>query len=288
MSRTSAAEPRPSPTTRPCPAGPDPAGRAGAGEVASVPAMSLLQARNLTVTFGGVHAVRGVDLDVEAGSFVGLIGPNGAGKTTLIDAVTGFVSASAGIVELDGEDITSLTPAARAQRGLVRTFQSLELFEDLTVADNLRVCVETPRWWDPLVDAVRPRRGDEVSEQVAWALDVVGLGDVRAERPSELSHGRRKLVAVARALALRPTLVLLDEPAAGLDTTETARLGEHLRTLPDHGISVLLVDHDMGLVLGTCERVVVLDVGAVIANGPPEQIRADGRVIEAYLGVAHT
>ena len=247
--------------------------------------MSLLRARGLTVTFGGVHAVHAVDLDVAAGELVGLIGPNGAGKTTLIDALTGFVRPSAGSVELDGEDLTPLAPAARAQRGLVRTFQSLELFEDLTVADNLRVCAETPRWWDPLVDAVRPRRG-EAMEQVAWALEVLGLGDVADRRPNELSHGRRKLVAVARALALRPRVVLLDEPAAGLDTSETARLGEHLRTLPEHGVSVLLVDHDMGLVLSTCDRVAVLDVGAVIATGPPEQIRADHRVIEAYLGVA--
>ena len=247
--------------------------------------MSLLRARGLTVTFGGVHAVHAVDLDVAAGELVGLIGPNGAGKTTLIDALTGFVRPSAGSVELDGEDLTPLAPAARAQRGLVRTFQSLELFEDLTVADNLRVCAETPHWWDPLVDAVRPRRG-EALEQVGWALEVVGLGDVADRRPNELSHGRRKLVAVARALALRPRVVLLDEPAAGLDTSETARLGEHLRTLPEHGVSVLLVDHDMGLVLSTCDRVAVLDVGAVIATGPPEQIRADHRVIEAYLGVA--
>ena len=250
--------------------------------------MTLLQARGLTVTFGGVHAVNDVDLDVETGELIGLIGPNGAGKTTLIDAMTGFVPLSSGTVELADADITALTPAARAQRGLVRTFQSLELFEDLTVEDNLRVCVETPHWWDPLVDAVRPRRGNEMPEQVAWALDVVGLADVRTQRPSELSHGRRKLVAVARALALRPTLVLLDEPAAGLDTTETTRLGEHLRRLPGHGISVLLVDHDMGLVLTTCDRVVVLDVGAVIATGPPEQIRTDDRVIEAYLGVAQS
>ncbi|MGK2947388.1 MAG: ABC transporter ATP-binding protein [Acidimicrobiales bacterium] len=247
--------------------------------------MSLLEVRGLTVSFGGVHAVREVDLDVGAGDFIGLIGPNGAGKTTLIDAVTGFAPLAAGAVELAGSDITTLTPAARAQRGLVRTFQSLELFEDLTVEDNLRVCVDRPRWWDPLVDAVRPRRGDGLPEQVAWALEVVGLTDVRSRRPTELSHGRRKLVAVARALALRPSLVLLDEPAAGLDTSETTRLGEHLRRLPEHGISVLLVDHDMGLVLSTCDRVVVLDVGAVIASGPPEQIRADRRVIEAYLGV---
>ncbi|MGK2930391.1 MAG: ABC transporter ATP-binding protein [Acidimicrobiales bacterium] len=250
--------------------------------------MALLRARDLTVTFGGVHALLAVDLDVDEGEFVGLIGPNGAGKTTLIDTITGFVAPTSGNVEFGGEDITAVRPAARAQRGLVRTFQSLELFEDLTVADNLRVCAETPRWWDPLVDAVRPRRGDQVREQVGWALDVVGLGDVGSRRPSELSHGHRKLVAVARALALRPRLVLLDEPAAGLDTSETARLGGHLRSLPDHGISVLLVDHDMGLVLNTCDRVVVLDVGAVIATGPPQEIRNDHRVIDAYLGMTST
>lgn len=246
----------------------------------------MLRTRGLTVTFGGVHAVHDVDLDVAAGSFVGLIGPNGAGKTTLIDAVTGFVTPSAGTVEFEGEDITTLAPSARARLGLVRTFQSLELFEDLSVGDNLRVGAETPRWWDPLVDAVRPRRRDEVAEQVDWALEVVGLVDARSERPSDLSHGQRKLVAVARALALRPALVLLDEPAAGLDSTETARLGEHLRSLTEHGITVLLVDHDMSLVLGVCERIHVLDVGSIIAEGPPGQIRGDDRVIEAYLGVA--
>lgn len=248
--------------------------------------MALLRARDLTVTFGGVRALRDVDLDVESGEFVGLIGPNGAGKTTLIDTLTGFVTPTSGTVELAGEEITTVAPAARAQRGLVRTFQSLELFEDLTVSDNLRVCAETPRWWDPLVDAVRPRRGDQVRERVEWALEVVGLGDVQSRRPSELSHGHRKLVAVARALALRPALVLLDEPAAGLDTSETVRLGQHLRALPEHGISVMLVDHDMGLVLSTCDRVVVLDIGAVIATGPPDQIRTDQRVIDAYLGMA--
>ena len=246
----------------------------------------MLATRGLTVTFGGLHAVDGVDLEVDDGAFVGLIGPNGAGKTTLIDAVTGFVVPSAGSVHFAGDAVTDLPPAERARRGLVRTFQSLELFEDLSVLDNLRVAATPAKWWDPLADAVRPRRGNEPSEQVAWALEVVGLGDAGAARPSDLSHGQRKLVAVARALAGRPRLVLLDEPAAGLDTEETAALGQHLRTLPDHGVSVLLVDHDMGLVLGICDRVVVLDVGAVIADATPDEIRGDAQVVEAYLGAA--
>jgi branched-chain amino acid transport system ATP-binding protein len=247
----------------------------------------VLETTGLTVSFGGVHAVHDVDLAVDEGAFVGLIGPNGAGKTTLIDAITGFVPPSSGTVHFAGADLTSTSPAERAKAGLVRTFQSLELFEDLSVGDNLRVAAEPSRWWDPLTDAIRPRRADPSAvEAVAWALEVVGLTEAVDDVPIDLSHGQRKLVAVARALASRPRLVLLDEPAAGLDSTETALLGEHLRTLPEHGVTVLLVDHDMSLVLGVCDRVVVLDVGSVIADGPPDAIRGDARVVEAYLGTA--
>jgi len=250
------------------------------------PAHPLLEVVGLTVTFGGVHAVHDVDLALDEGSFVGLIGPNGAGKTTLIDAITGFVDPSAGAIRFGGVDLTGASPAARSRAGVVRTFQSLELFEDLTVGDNLRVAAEPPRWWDPLADAVRLRRSDPSADAVTWALEVVGLGDAVDQRPSDLSHGRRKLVAVARALASRPRLVLLDEPAAGLDSVETAQLGERLRSLPAAGVTVLLVDHDMSLVLGVCDRVVVLDTGSVIADGPPDAIRGDARVVEAYLGTA--
>jgi branched-chain amino acid transport system ATP-binding protein len=247
----------------------------------------VLETKGLTVSFGGIHAVDDVDLVVDEGAFVGLIGPNGAGKTTLIDAVTGFVPPTSGTVHFAGVDVTSTSPAERARAGLVRTFQSLELFEDLTVGDNLRVAAEPARWWNPLADAVRPRRVDPSAvEAVAWALEVVGLAGAAGDFPSDLSHGQRKLVAVARALASQPRLVLLDEPAAGLDSTETALLGEHLRTLPEHGVTVLLVDHDMNLVLGVCDRVAVLDVGSVIADGPPDAIRGDARVVEAYLGTA--
>ena len=245
--------------------------------------MPLLAARELTVTFGGVHAVRDVDIEVDAGEFVGLIGPNGAGKTTLIDALTGFVAPSAGTVELRGENITALPPATRARRGLVRTFQSLELFEDLSVADNLRVCAETPRWWDPLLDAVAPRRGQGVGDQVTWALDVLGLNDVRTQRPSELSHGRRKLVAVARALALRPALVLLDEPAAGVPPIETGAIIDTIEKLPAD-IAVLFIEHDMELVFRVAQRITVLVQGAVLVEGPPAQIADDPKVREVYLG----
>jgi branched-chain amino acid transport system ATP-binding protein len=161
----------------------------------------VLRTSGLTVTFGGLHALDGVDLEVPEGAFVGLIGPNGAGKTTLIDAVTGFVGPSGGSVTFAGDDITTLAPAERAGRGLVRTFQSLELFEDLSVRDNLRVAAAPSHWWDPLIDAVRPRRGDDTADAVDWALDVLDLAGVADGRPADLSHGRRKLVAVARALA---------------------------------------------------------------------------------------
>jgi branched-chain amino acid transport system ATP-binding protein len=164
----------------------------------------------------------------------------------------------------------------------VRTFQSVELFADLTGRENLIVAAIPTRWWSPFVDAVAPRRG-RVAD-VDWALAAVGLDDVADAAPHDLSHGRRRLVALARALVSRPRVLLLDEPAAGLDTDETAALGVLLRTLPERGIGVLLVDHDMSLVLSVCAQVVVLDFGHVIAQGPPDAVRRDPEVVRAYLG----
>ena len=187
-------------------------------------------------------------------------------------------------MRLDGEDVTGLAPSARAERGLVRTFQSLELFEDLTVADNLAVAAERQPWWGSLADAVGLSRDSDAAADVAWALSLMGLEDVAGALPSDLSHGSRRLVSVARALAPRPDIVLLDEPAAGLDTSETEALGHHLRALPDAGVTVLLVDHDMSLVLDLCSEITVLDFGQVIASGPPDVIRADEGVVTAYLG----
>jgi branched-chain amino acid transport system ATP-binding protein len=244
---------------------------------------ALLHVDALRVSYGGVIAVDDVDLRVEEGSVVGLIGPNGAGKTSTIDALTGYHAPASGSVTFAGEDITRLKPHTRARRGLVRTFQSVELFDDLTVEENLLVASQRMGVSAALRDLLLPVRKHPRGD-VDWALDLCGLTDVADRYPTELSHGLRKLVGVARALAQKPRLVLMDEPAAGLDTDESEELGRHLAALPQAGVTVLLVDHDMSLVLGICDAVVVLDFGRVIARGTPQEIRADEAVVGAYLG----
>jgi ABC-type branched-subunit amino acid transport system ATPase component len=240
--------------------------------------------QDLTVRFGGVTAVDGVSATVEEGQFVGLIGPNGAGKTTFIDAVTGLVG-STGSVQFGGEEIANSPPHKRIRAGLGRTFQSLELFEDLTVRENMLAGAEKSHWYSPVVDLFRPRADARATENVDEALAFVGLEQYAGAFPPDLSLGQRKLVTVARALASRPRMLLLDEPAAGLDSGESQELGRELLRLRDRGITIFLVDHDMDLVLGVCDHIHVLEFGKLIASGPPAEIRADDRVIHAYLGV---
>jgi branched-chain amino acid transport system ATP-binding protein len=243
----------------------------------------MLETRDLTVTFGGLNANDGVDIVVPTGSFVGLIGPNGAGKTTFIDAITGFVPTSRGTAMFDGRDLLGLPPHRRAGNGLVRTFQSLELFEDLSVEDNLYAAADDPPWWGFLADMVWPTRSRK-NPAVERAIDAMELEEFRDALPQDLSHGQRKLVGVARALAADPKLILLDEPAAGLDTTESQLLGQRLRRFLDGGMTVFLIDHDMGLVLSVCDYIYVLDFGVIIAEGTPKEIREHPDVIRAYLG----
>jgi sulfate-transporting ATPase len=244
-----------------------------------------LDVEDVTVSFGGVRALDGVTLAVHPGEVVGLIGPNGAGKTTLIDAITGYVRPQRGRVALGGADLSAAPAARRAHAGVTRSFQSLELFEDMTVRENLQAASDPRDLAAYLSNLVRREKRD-LPEGAVTAVREFGLEADLGARPPELPYGRRRLVAIARAVATDPAILLLDEPAAGLDDAETAELSTLIRQLADaRGIGVLLVEHDMNLVMGVCDRIVVLNFGTVLGTGTPAEIRAHPEVIAAYLGV---
>ncbi|WP_327432384.1 ABC transporter ATP-binding protein [Streptomyces sp. NBC_01236] len=236
--------------------------------------MESLRVSGVTVSFGGNRALDSVAMTAEPGRITGLIGPNGAGKSTLFDVASGLRRPSSGRVFLDGRDITRLRPSERARRGLARTFQRLELFGRLSVRDNVRVAAEL---------GPERRRADRAVTEILARL---GLTDIADTAPDALPTGVGRLVEVGRALAIRPQVLLLDEPAAGQDGEETERFAALLRSLAADGTAVVLVEHDMSLVMGVCDEVYVLDLGKVIAVGPPEVIRADETVLAAYLGDA--
>jgi ABC-type branched-subunit amino acid transport system ATPase component/branched-subunit amino acid ABC-type transport system permease component len=247
-----------------------------------------LEVQDLSVNFGGVRALDKVSLKLTPGQVVGLIGPNGAGKTTLIDAVTGFIRNYRGTVLLDSKAIDRDRPTRRVRSGVTRSFQSLELFEDLSVADNLRTASEPQDRKAMATDLVKPGR-PKLGVEAAVAVKEFQLEDALNKLPKDLPYAQRRLVAIARSVAGRPSVLLLDEPAAGLDTKSTEELSTLIRRLAtDWGMSILLIEHDVNMVLSTCDEVVVLNFGQRIATGTPDEIRHNPAVIEAYLGSTPT
>src|SRR5215471_14960448 len=237
--------------------------------------MGLLDVQDVTVRFGGLLAVDGASLSVEPGCITGLIGPNGAGKTTLFNVITGLQTPTRGHVTLEGRDITYKRPYKRARLGVARTFQRLEAFGSLTARENVLVALEMRRRW-----ATSKYDMHEVADRL---LDDVGIAAVADKRVEALPTGSARLVEVARALATSPRVLLLDEPSSGLDEQETDALGQLLHKLVSEGLGVLLVEHDMPLVMETCEFINVLDFGRVIAQGSPADIQSDASVRRAYL-----
>jgi branched-chain amino acid transport system ATP-binding protein len=250
--------------------------------------VSALEAIGLTKSFGGVHAVSDVSFTVPEGSLTALIGPNGAGKTTLFNLVTRLYEPDAGEVRYYGRSLAGLAPAEIAALGLVRTFQAARIFPGMTALENVlagaHLHVRSRTWRQMLWLPAARREERELKERAEALLDLAGLAAFRDAAATDLPMGAQKLLEVIRALMARPRMVLLDEPAAGLNDAETAELALLLRAVRDSGITVVVVEHNMSLVMGVADQVIVLDAGAVVAAGTPAEIQRNPRVIEAYVG----
>jgi ABC-type branched-subunit amino acid transport system ATPase component len=239
-----------------------------------------LRAESVGKRFAGVEALRSVDLVVEPDDFVGLIGPNGSGKTTLVNILSGFLRPSAGRVELAGVDVSGWPPYRVARLGLCRTFQNVRLFPRLSVRENVEVGA---------TGGLLGARGRQARERASAAMEELGVAEHVDRLASELPYGTQRRVDIARALAGQPRFLLLDEPAAGLNDAETEALGERIAQVGrSHGLGVLVIDHDLGLITSLCRHVVVLDTGSVIAAGSPDDVTTNPAVIEAYLGAPPT
>ncbi|AVM74654.1 ABC transporter ATP-binding protein [Magnetospirillum gryphiswaldense] len=250
--------------------------------------MSLLAVDGLSKEFGGVHAVQDLSFSVAAGTIHSIIGPNGAGKTTLFNLITGIYTPSAGRITLDGTDIAGKSPSQLARLGMSRTFQNLQIFFNMSAVENVMVGAHLHvdrRFWPSLLRLPSMVRGDRACRQECLRLlDFVGLAQYAEAEASAMPYGGLKRLEIARALAAKPKLLLLDEPAAGLNATESREIDEVIKKVAGQGITVVLVEHDMKMVMGISDHILALDYGRKLAEGTPAQVRANADVIAAYLG----
>jgi len=243
----------------------------------------------MSMAFGGLRAVSDFNLDISSGELIGLIGPNGAGKTTVFNVLTGVYIPTAGQLEFEGQSLVGLKPYQITQRGIARTFQNIRLFANLTVLDNVKIAYHFHVKYGLLESVCRIGRyypeEAEIEEKAIRFLDIFQLGHRKDEIAKNLPYGEQRRLEIARALAAKPQLLLLDEPAAGMNPQETQKLMEMIRWIrKEFNLTILLIEHDMSLVMGVCERICVLDYGCIIAKGTPDEIKNNPRVIEAYLG----